>query len=104
MYILQAPEIQIRAELTAITGALGVPMLAASPVAPADAGSDNIRTLGDHDAADMLALATLTEPGPFLLHTHHMGRFFGIHVDGRLVAMAGERFRAFPAIPRKTRR
>lgn len=95
VYILQAPEIQIPAELTAITRALSVQMLAASPVAPADAAPDNIRTLGDQDAADMLALATLTEPGPFLLHTHRMGSFFGIRVDGRLVAMAGERFR-FP--------
>jgi predicted GNAT family acetyltransferase len=41
----------------------------------------------------MLALATLTEPGPFLRQTHRMGNFFGIRVDGRLVAMAGERFR-----------
>lgn len=49
--------------------------------------------LGDADAADMLALAQLTEPGPFLARTHSMGRFIGKRIDGRLAAMAGERFR-----------
>jgi len=43
----------------------------------------------------MLALATLTEPGPFLSRTHTMGSFLGIRVRGQLVAMAGERMR-FP--------
>ena len=45
--------------------------------------------------SEMLALATLTEPGPFLTRTHLMGSFLGIRIDGRLAAMAGERFR-FP--------
>ena len=44
---------------------------------------------------EMLALATLTEPGPFLSRTHVMGRFVGIRIDGRLAAMAGERL-SFP--------
>src|SRR5579885_1812216 len=43
----------------------------------------------------MLALATLTEPGPFLTRTHTMGSFLGIRIGGRLAAMAGERLR-FP--------
>ena len=43
----------------------------------------------------MLALAQLTEPGPFLPRTHTMGRFMGIRINGRLAAMAGERMR-FP--------
>lgn len=55
----------------------------------------DITVLGDDDAAHMLALAMLTRPGPFLRHTHRMGRFVGIRVAGTLVAMAGERFR-FP--------
>ena len=45
------------------------------------------------DAAQMLALATLTEPGPFFEATHQLGAFVGIKQDGRLVAMAGERMR-----------
>ena len=49
--------------------------------------------LGDADAAEMLELATLTEPGPFFSGTHRMGRFIGVREGGRLVAMAGERMR-----------
>lgn len=92
VFILQLPEIAIPAELTAIKLARGVQMIAPSPVA-APVNSSDIVALNDQDAAEMLALATLTEPGPFLRHTHRMGNFFGIRRDGRLVAMAGERFR-----------
>ncbi|MEI9852841.1 MAG: GNAT family N-acetyltransferase [Sphingomonas sp.] len=49
--------------------------------------------LGDADAPEMLALATLTEPGPFHAHTHSLGDFVGIRVGGRLAAMAGERMK-----------
>jgi len=52
-----------------------------------------IDALGDADAEDMLALATLTRPGPFRTRTHELGRFVGIRDDGKLVAMAGERLR-----------
>lgn len=47
--------------------------------------------LDDADAPEMLALATLTRPGPFRTLTHTLGRFFGIRDRGALVAMAGER-------------
>jgi ribosomal protein S18 acetylase RimI-like enzyme len=50
--------------------------------------------LGDSDASEMLALAGLTAPGPFLTQTHRMGRFLGVRTDrGVLAAMAGERLR-----------
>ena len=49
--------------------------------------------LTEADAADMLALATLTVPGPFFEKTHRLGDFIGIKVDGRLIAMAGERMK-----------
>lgn len=49
--------------------------------------------LGETDAADMLALATLTVPGPFFEKTHQLGDFIGVKRDGRLIAMAGERMR-----------
>ncbi len=49
------------------------------------------RALGDGDAADMLALATLTRPGPFRARTHTLGRFIGVRENGVLIAMAGER-------------
>ncbi|MFC5526051.1 GNAT family N-acetyltransferase [Rhodanobacter ginsengisoli] len=95
VFILQVPEISIPAGLTAVKLAKGVQMVAHAAVAPPDDGSADIIALGDADAAEMLALATLTEPGPFLARTHRMGSFFGVRIDGRLAAMAGERFR-FP--------
>jgi predicted GNAT family acetyltransferase len=91
VYLLQVPRIVIPAGLEAVKEALGVQMLATRRH-EVDGG---LQVLGDEDAADMLALATLTEPGPFLARTHTMGRFIGLRIDGRLVAMAGERMR-FP--------
>jgi ribosomal protein S18 acetylase RimI-like enzyme len=46
------------------------------------------------DAPEMLALATLTKPGPFAIRTHELGDFIGIKRAGKLAAMAGERLRA----------
>ena len=51
----------------------------------------DIIPLGEADAAEMLALALLTKPGPFRARTHTMGRFVGVRDGGRLIAMAGER-------------
>lgn len=53
-----------------------------------------ILPLGEADAPEMLALATLTAPGPFFEKTHQLGRFVGVRQDGRLIAMAGERMLA----------
>ena len=50
-----------------------------------------IQPLGDADSPEMVALATLTAPGPFFSRTHQLGEFVGVKVDGQLVAMAGER-------------
>ncbi len=49
--------------------------------------------LGEADAAEMLALATLTRPGPFAERTGRLGAFIGVKQDGVLIAMAGERMR-----------
>jgi predicted GNAT family acetyltransferase len=54
----------------------------------------DVLPLGDADAAEMLELATLTEPGPFFARTHALGGFIGVRECGRLVAMAGERLKA----------
>lgn len=51
-------------------------------------------TLTDADAPAMLELATLTKPGPFFERTHQLGAFVGVKLEGRLVAMAGERMKA----------
>ena len=49
--------------------------------------------LGDADAPEMLALATLCRPGPFFARTHALGGFIGVRDgEGRLIAMAGERY------------
>lgn len=58
-----------------------------------DEPDDRVVTLTDANAPEMLALATLTEPGPFLANTHMFGGFIGIRIDGRLAAMAGERLK-----------
>ncbi len=93
VYLLQVPAITVPPGLRAARTAKGVQMVATRPLA---AGADGeIEPLTDADAPEMLALATLTEPGPFLPRTHAMGRFLGIRRGGRLVAMAGERMR-FP--------
>ena len=45
------------------------------------------------DAPAMLDLVAATQPGPFGRRTPLLGQYLGIHHDGRLVAMAGERLR-----------
>ena len=52
-----------------------------------------IERLSKTDTSDMLALADLTNPGPFEEQTHLLGEFFGVKQDGRLIAMAGERLK-----------
>ncbi len=67
--------------------------MVATAVAPPTAAFA-IDPLGEADAPDMLALATLTKPGPFRRRTHELGRFVGVRDgDGRLIAMAGERMK-----------
>ena len=52
-----------------------------------------IVSLGVDDVPAMIELTSLTKPGPFSTRTHELGTFFGIRVDGQLVAMAGERMK-----------
>ena len=49
--------------------------------------------LTEADAPEMRALAELTRPGPFFSRTHQLGDFVGVKIDGRLVAMSGERMK-----------
>jgi len=91
VFVAQVPDIMIPSDLTEVKTALGVQMLATR--VPDAVPRTDITTLTDADAPEMLALAKLTEPGPFLERTHRMGRFIGIRSDGRLAAMAGERMR-----------
>ncbi len=91
VFMAQVPPIAVPAGLMVAKEALGVQMLATRTLE----SDEGLEILSDADAAEMLALATLTEPGPFLPRTHTMGRFIGIRIEGRLAAMAGERMR-FP--------
>jgi ribosomal protein S18 acetylase RimI-like enzyme len=52
-----------------------------------------IRPIGAEHAAEMLALAQATRPGPFALATYRFGHYIGIFESDRLIAMAGERLR-----------
>lgn len=64
-------------------------MTATAPIA--GPGLPDIVPLDDADAPAMLALATLTRPGPFFANTHRLGGYVGIRRHGALVAMAGTR-------------
>jgi len=75
-----------------VSSALCLQMVAET-VAPAWDVAFDMLPLGDADAAEMLALATLTKPGPFFSRTHQLGDFIGVRVGGQLVAMAGQRMR-----------
>ncbi len=66
--------------------------MAAFDFRPADV-ADDADVLGLADAPAMQDLAVLTKPGPFGLRTPEMGHYIGVHADGQLVAMAGERMK-----------
>jgi ribosomal protein S18 acetylase RimI-like enzyme len=59
---------------------------------PADV-VDDADILGLKDAQEMQDLTILTKPGPFGLRTPDMGHYIGVHAEGRLVAMSGERMK-----------
>jgi ribosomal protein S18 acetylase RimI-like enzyme len=60
---------------------------------PEPAATDSIVPLGEADAEEMLALGEAARPGPFGRRTVLLGGDVGVRRNGRLVAMAGERFR-----------
>jgi len=66
------------------------PPSSSSAPLPADV---TMRRLTAADAPAMVALAELTEPGPFRDRTHELGLFYGIFHENRLVSMAGQRMR-----------
>lgn len=82
-----APEGLVTEKVTPIMQLTAPNGLSGAPIARA------YTKLTDADAPEMLALALLTEPGPFSTATHHLGQFIGVKIDGQLVAMAGERMK-----------
>lgn len=92
LFLVQVPALVVPPGLRVVKQGICVQMLATRALRD-DGGPDALLGLGEPDAADMFALATLTEPGPFLPRTHVMGDFLGVRQAGRLMAMAGERLR-----------
>lgn len=62
-----------------------------SPASPGSETDAQIRVLDSGDVAQMIALINLTHPGYFRADTASVGNYVGIHHDGELVAMAGQR-------------
>lgn len=58
---------------------------------PVEDGPEIVPLSTPEHRADVLALTALVYPHYFRPRTLEMGRYFGIYVDGRLAAMAGER-------------
>ena len=91
LLLLQADEVVLAPGTVAVTSAPGVQMIADRAISAL--ADDRIERLTDADAPAMLALATLTRPGPFAPRTPHLGEFWGVKQRGVLVAMAGERMK-----------
>ncbi|AVA20605.1 MULTISPECIES: GNAT family N-acetyltransferase [unclassified Rhizobium] len=91
MALVEANPIAIPPRLTVVSEGKLVQMI---PERPYQRISDSrIESLTEADAPEMLALATLTKPGPFTLRAQSLGTFWGIKIEGRLIAMAGQRMR-----------
>ena len=90
--VLFTPEpVSAPAEFKVLLAETGEQMIGTPAEVPA--GKVEILMLGAADVSDMMALTTLTKPGPFSARTPELGTFLGIRVDGELVAMAGERMK-----------
>ena len=89
---LQRGAVAVPAGTRVVEGGTGVQMVAWDYVMSEPPAG--IVALGEEDAGAMLALATLTQPGPFRARTHELSQFWGVRDgDGRLLAMAGERLK-----------
>jgi predicted GNAT family acetyltransferase len=91
LLLLQRDAIVLPPELHATMTADGVQMVAKDLSTAAITSDRGAEKLGDADMPEMVALATLTKPGPFAARTPSLGTFWGVKDEGRLVAMAGER-------------
>ena len=92
LVFVQADEIVLPRGFVATLTATGVQMILKRT--PPRVSDERIEPLTNADAPAMLELATLTRPGPFTLRAQALGEFFGVKMDGRLIAMAGERMKA----------
>jgi ribosomal protein S18 acetylase RimI-like enzyme len=68
-------------------------MVLVDPQAMAQVPVVEAQTLGVADVPDILELIRATQPGPFGARTLELGRYIGVRLEGRLVAMSGERMK-----------
>jgi predicted GNAT family acetyltransferase len=89
--VLFAPGLQTRAGWDVVMHLKCLQMVAGDiPETPSQV---ELVDLTPDDVPEMLALVEATRPGPYSKRTIEMGRYLGHRVDGKLVAMAGERMR-----------
>jgi predicted GNAT family acetyltransferase len=89
--VLTGPSITPHAGWEQVEATSGVQMIGQSMSGVED---PEAVVLTEKDVPEMLDLVARAQPGPFLKRTIDLGRYLGIRdADGRLIAMAGERFR-----------
>jgi ribosomal protein S18 acetylase RimI-like enzyme len=91
MLLVEAEPIIVPSALKIVSEGKLVQMVAERPYERVR--DDKVEMLTSADAEDMLALANLTKPGPFTRRAQILGTFWGVKIEGRLVAMAGQRMR-----------
>ena len=89
--LMQAHGLKMPASLQCTLHAAGFQMVLDAPLS-AETRSDLVELSAD-DIPELLALVALTEPGPFQPRTIEMGGYWGLRINGALVAMAGERLK-----------
>jgi GNAT superfamily N-acetyltransferase len=83
-------ELHLPEDWTFMGGGSGFQMMLDGPASRPEIDAQ-IRPLDEADVDAMTALVQLTEPGPWRPRTITLGGYVGIEVDGRLLAMAGQR-------------
>jgi GNAT superfamily N-acetyltransferase len=63
------------------------------PVPPSYAITERVTVLTEQHKEQLTALVNLVQPGYFLEGTRHMGDYFGIFKENKLVAVTGERMK-----------
>ena len=86
------PMVDVLPPGVAVARRIALVQMTATELTPGGPGP-TYETLTEADGPAMLALATLTKPGPFRSETRRLGPFIGVKRDGELIAMAGRRLR-----------
>ena len=91
--VVQADPVVVPQGARELSSAICVQMIADRLTPVSHELDHRIEPLSERDWPEMLALATMTKPGPFVSRTPKLGEFFGIKENGRILAMAGERMK-----------